>query len=142
MAKDRSSGAKTVAGLKGLRLDRWLWVARFFRTRERAKQAVLGGKVEYTGAKAKPSSEVRAGVVLKVRQGEAVREVVIKQLASRRQSAPLAALLYEETEDSIKAAKVLAETRKMQVQPRHYPGKPSKKERRVLTKFKESWRAS
>lgn len=128
-----------------LRLDIWLWAARFFRSRSLAQQAIKGGKVTYTGykgAKARPASEVRLGTVLKVQQHNQLREVIVRQLTGKRQKAPLAALLYEETEDSVQARKAAAEIRKMQPNHRHFPVKPGKKERRVLARFKDNWRAS
>lgn len=121
-----------------VRLDKWLWAARFFKTRSLAKQAIDGGKVHCNGARSKSSREVEAGMVLDIRQGWDERTVVVKALAEKRGSAPQAALLYEETPESIEKRHVQAEQRKAQraVAPMT-SGRPTKQDRRKIQRFKQ-----
>jgi ribosome-associated heat shock protein Hsp15 len=84
-----------------VRIDRWLWAARFFKTRGAATDAVVGGRVHLNGARVKPAKEVRAGDVLRVTIGDVRREVVVRGVAERRGPASVAATLYEETPESI-----------------------------------------
>lgn len=119
---------------KRLRLDKWLWAARFFRTRGQAKQAIDGGRVEYRGNKTKPASEIILGSVLVIRQGFDKREVVVKALSDKRRGATEAALLYEETEASLRIREAEAAQQKM-----WKTGiKPNKKDRRMIAKFKNT----
>jgi len=85
----------------GVRIDRWLWTARFFKTRGAATDAVAGGRVHVNGTRVKPAKDVRAGDTLEVTVGDLRREVVIVALAERRGPATVARSLYEETPDSI-----------------------------------------
>ena len=84
-----------------VRLDKWLWAARFYKTRSIAKQAIEGGKVHYNGARCKVSKEVELGALLTLRTGWDEREVEVLALSDQRRGAPEAALLYRETDDSI-----------------------------------------
>lgn len=86
-----------------VRLDIWLWAARFFRTRALAKQAIETGKIEVEGDRPKPSRVVRAGTHLKIERGVETFSLIIKGISDKRGSAPIAQQLYEETEASIKA---------------------------------------
>ena len=83
-----------------VRLDVWLWAARFFRTRSLARQAVDTGKVEVAGQRAKPSRAVRVGEALRIVRGEEVFEVTVRALSEVRGPAPVAQALYEETAES------------------------------------------
>jgi ribosome-associated heat shock protein Hsp15 len=83
------------------RIDRWLWAARFFRTRSAAREAVLGGRVHLNGARVKPAKDVRAGDTVVVTVGGSRREVVVRAVAGARGPAAVAQTLYEETPDSI-----------------------------------------
>ncbi|KZY86220.1 RNA-binding protein, partial [Oleiphilus sp. HI0071] len=83
-----------------VRIDKWLWAARFFKTRTLAKEAVEGGKVEYNGQRCKPGKTVDVGVELTIRQGWVDKVVIVKGISDRRQNATLAQVLYEETEES------------------------------------------
>jgi ribosome-associated heat shock protein Hsp15 len=83
------------------RIDRWLWAARFYRTRTAATDAVAGGRVHLNGARVKPAKDVRPGDTLEVTIGDTRREVVVVAVAERRGPASLAQSLYEETPDSI-----------------------------------------
>ena len=86
-----------------IRIDRWLWAARFFKTRGEATEAVLGGHARLDGERVKPAKEVRVGARLEIRRGEVRWTVVVTGLADRRGSASVAATLYEETPESLAA---------------------------------------
>lgn len=120
-----------------VRLDKWLWAARFYKTRALAKQAIEGGKVQVEGSRSKPSKEIEAGVEIRLRQGFDEKTVRVQALSDQRRGAPEAQQLYEETEESIAAREKLAAQRK--AQPRHWdtPGKPTKKQRRAIHRFKQ-----
>jgi len=124
-----------------VRLDKWLWAARFFKTRALAKNAIEGGKVQYDGQKSKVSKMVEVGATLTIRQGFDEKVVVVKALSDQRRGAPEAALLYEETADSIKHRMDEAERRRKfkQAHPL-FDHKPNKKERRQIHKFREDSR--
>jgi ribosome-associated heat shock protein Hsp15 len=87
--------------MEQVRIDRWLWAARFFKTRGAATEAVLGGRAHVNGVRVKPSREVRAGDRLEVTVGDARREVIVRAVAEKRGPASVAAALYEETLESI-----------------------------------------
>ena len=112
-----------------IRLDIWLWAARFFKTRSLAKQAVETGKVEAGGQRAKPSRMVRVGDGLKISRGEEHFEIQVLALSEQRGPASVAALLFEETEESRARRAVLAAEMKSLPQPR-FKGRPTKKTRR------------
>lgn len=120
-----------------VRIDKWLWAARFYKTRALAKQAIDGGKVSCNGARPKPSKEIEAGAEIKLRQGFDEKTVVVKALSDQRRGAPQAQLLYEETSESIEKRDQLAQQRK--AQPKHWssPSKPNKKQRRLIQQFKQ-----
>ncbi|NRA20911.1 MAG: RNA-binding protein [Oceanospirillaceae bacterium] len=121
-----------------VRLDKWLWAARFFKTRALAKKALEGGKVHYDGHRSKCSKIVEVGGLLKIRQGWDERIVQILGLSEKRGGAPQAALLYAETEASIEKRQRDAEQRKIlnltAITP---PGKPDKRSRRQIQKTKD-----
>src|SRR3989304_6536838 len=85
---------------EAIRIDKWLWTARFFKTRSVAAEAVTGGKVEVNGPRAKPSRTVRSGDSLNIRHGPYEWTVIVKAIAKLRGPAPQAQLLYQETEES------------------------------------------
>ncbi|AYA68479.1 RNA-binding protein [Acinetobacter sp. WCHA55] len=120
----------------GMRIDKWLWAARFFKTRSIAKNAIEGGKVHHNGERVKVSREVRIGMELTIQQGIDKKTVVIKELSDVRGSAPVAQTLYEETEVSITRRELIASQRKLHnlARPDH---RPSKKDRRDISKFKQ-----
>ena len=121
----------------GVRIDRWLWAARFFKTRSLAKAAIEGGKVQLDGQRTKPAKEVRVGQSLEVRRGDSVFVVTVKALAEQRGPAPVAQALYEETMTSIEARQARAATRRMERAGLRVPSvKPNKKQRRDLRHFK------
>jgi ribosome-associated heat shock protein Hsp15 len=124
--------------LEKLRLDKWLWAARFFKTRGLAKAAIEGGKVHLGGQRVKVSKEISVGDTLQIRQGWDEKVVLIKSLSDQRRGAPEAQLLYEETADSRAKREAEAEARKaaggMIDRPAH---RPTKKQRRQIHRFKD-----
>jgi len=121
--------------LEKVRIDKWLWAARFFKTRNLAKQAIDGGKVHLDGARVKPSKDIEVGMRLSIRQGWDVKEVDVMALSDKRRGAPEAATLYAETEASIAARTLKAEQRKAMTTVRS-EGKPTSKQRRQIHRFK------
>lgn len=119
-----------------VRLDKWLWAARFFKTRALAKAAIEGGKVHCRGERCKPSKEPKLGEELVIRAGFDERTVVIKALSAVRKGAPEAQLLYEETPDSLARRENAAAMRKAGSLGVETEGKPSKKQRRALQRFR------
>lgn len=125
-----------------VRADKWLWAARFFRTRTLAKEAIEGGKVHMNGQKIKTSKELQVGDTLTIRQGHATRleekTIVIKALSDSRGNASDAQTLYAETDESIATREFFATQRKLQnlARPSH---KPDKKQRREIEKLKNDW---
>ncbi|MFT5321463.1 MAG: ribosome-associated heat shock protein Hsp15 [Pseudohongiellaceae bacterium] len=125
-----------MAELTKVRLDKWLWAARFFKTRSMAKQAIEGGKVHCNGARSKSSREIEAGFILEIRRGLDELTVTVSALSDKRGSAPQAALLYEETSESIEKRLLQAEQRKMQRAMNPLAsGRPSKQDRRQIHRF-------
>ncbi|EER47389.1 heat shock-like protein 15 [Actinobacillus minor NM305] len=121
-----------------IRLDKWLWAARFYKTRSIAKAMIEGGKVHYNGQRAKTSKIVEIGATIKLRQGNEEKEVLVIALSDQRRGAPEAQQLYQETEKSIKTREALAFARKANALSMPHPDRrPNKKERRDLVKFKE-----
>ncbi|MCG3171506.1 MAG: Heat shock protein 15 [Pseudomonadales bacterium] len=125
-------------GDERVRLDKWLWAARFFRTRNLAKQAIEGGKVWYDGARTRVSREVHVGAELRVRQGFDERTVIVRALSTERRGAPEAAVLYEETADSVAARAAATERRRLERAGAGAPAqRPDKRERRLIHRFRE-----
>ena len=120
-----------------VRLDKWLWAARFFKTRALAKDAITGGKVHCRGERCKPSKEPRIGEELMIRVGYDTRTVVVEQLSSVRRGAPQAQMLYRETAESIAAREEAAALRKAGALGIQTEGRPSKKQRRQIHSFRE-----
>jgi len=120
-----------------VRLDKWLWAARFFKTRAKAKEAIDGGKVHIDGNRARPSKEIKLGELIQLRQGWDEKVVVVKALSEKRQGAPEAALLYTETSDSIEKRLQIAEQRKAAGNQVISEGRPTKKDRRQIHRFRE-----
>lgn len=119
------------------RLDLWLWAARYFKTRALAVEAIKGGKVELTGATAKPGKVVHVGDVIRIRLGPYEHVVTVKGLSERRGPASTAVLLYEEDPAARARRLALAEQHKLAAQSFAFgEGKPSKKERRDLRRFR------
>lgn len=125
------------SSLSKLRLDKWLWAARFFKTRNLAKQAIEGGKVHYDGQRCKVSKEVQIGAVLTIRQGWDSKDVEVIAISDKRRGAPEAALLYSETQESAKKREHEAELRKNQRANMAPVARPTKKQRRQIHQFKQ-----
>lgn len=119
-----------------VRLDKWLWAARIYKTRTIAKQAIEGGKVQVSGQRAKAGKEITVGTVLTVRQGYDERVITVLGLSEQRRGAPEARLLYEESEESIRKREALAEQRKLQADHLLAQTRPNKKERRLRQAMK------
>ena len=122
-----------------IRIDKWLWVARFFKTRALAAEAVAGGKVKLKGERVKAAKAIRSGDALSIQIGPYEYLVRVLALAARRGPAPQAALLYKESEPSQAARKKLAT--RLSTERRyatHAKGRPSKKERRQIIQFKKA----
>ncbi len=121
-----------------VRLDKWLWAARFFKTRSLAKTAIEGGKVHYNGARSKVSKIVELEAEIKLRQGWDEKTVIVKALSDQRRGAPEAQKLYEETSDSIARREMNAQARKDMNAAMAAPEKrPTKKQRRDILRFKD-----
>ncbi|MYA17759.1 MAG: RNA-binding protein [Gammaproteobacteria bacterium] len=120
-----------------VRLDKWLWAARFYKTRSLAKTAVDGGKVHLNGARTKPAKEVVTGDRLTVTRGIVEQTVIVVGLSARRGSAAVAATLYEETPASVDARERLRAERRMRAAGLTVPkSRPNKKQRRALRELK------
>ena len=125
-----------VAETQTVRIDKWLWAARFFKTRSIAKAAIEGGKVHQNGERVKVSREAKVGMELTIQQGFERKTVVIKALSNVRGGAPQAQLLYDETETSVAKRELLAAQRKLNnlARPDH---RPNKRDRRQINKFQQ-----
>lgn len=120
------------------RVDKWLWTARFFKTRSLASEAVAGGKVKVNGERAKPAKTVRAGDELRIHIGPYEHVIRVRGVAGRRGPAAEAAMLYEESDESKAARKELAARLAAErIYARGERGRPSKKERRALIRLKQ-----
>ncbi len=136
----KSSQGDRMSNSEKIRLDKWLWAARFYKTRSIAKEAIDGGKVHLNGQRCKPGKEPRVGDVIKLRAGWDERIVIVKQLNDKRQKAELAQQLYEETPESLEAREEAAANRKAlrgaMPRPDH---RPDKKQRRAILKHKADY---
>ncbi len=120
-----------------IRLDKWLWAARFFKTRSLAIEAVSGGKVHLNGARTKPAREIDIGDKLTIRRGPYEWTVVVRALSLQRGPASAATLLYDETEESKRnREEAVSEIRAQEWRFPHTKGRPSKKNRRDLARFR------
>ncbi|WP_289997047.1 ribosome-associated heat shock protein Hsp15 [Photorhabdus laumondii] len=124
---------------QAIRLDKWLWAARFYKTRAIVREMIDGGKVHYNGQRSKPSKLVELGAEIKLRQGNDERIVEVLVLSNHRRGAPEAQQLYQETEASMTNREKMAIARKMNALTMPHPDRrPDKKERRTLIKFKNT----
>ena len=124
----------------GVRLDKFLWAARFYKTRALAVEEISKGRVEVNGQSAKPSRDVKVGDVLSLRQGAVLREVKVLGLSHVRGPAPVAQALYAETPESIAAREKIAEQRRLAPEPAqgitdNRQGRPTKVDRRKLAEW-------
>ena len=124
--------------LSRLRLDKWLWAARFFKTRSLAKQAIEGGRVRLDGQRVKVSKEISVGDQLMVRQGWDEKDITVLALSDQRRGAPEAQSLYRESNESIARREAEAQARRNAGGMLHRPEqRPSKKQRRQIHRFKQ-----
>ncbi|MBV7388508.1 ribosome-associated heat shock protein Hsp15 [Pasteurellaceae bacterium TAE3-ERU1] len=120
-----------------VRLDKWLWAARFYKTRSLAREMIDGGKVHYNGQRSKPSKIVELGAHITLRQGSDEKEVIVQALSDKRGGASVAQTLYQETAQSVQKREAMALARKANALSMPNPERrPNKKERRDLLKFK------
>lgn len=121
-----------------VRLDKWLWAARFFKTRSLAAEAVTGGKVTMHGDRVKPARPLQVGDELSIRLGPYEHVVRVRELSARRGPAPVAATLYEETAESLAARTRLAEQLRLSPAPLVYEekGRPTKRDRREIDRWR------
>ena len=122
---------------KRIRIDKWLWAARFFKTREVAKQAIEGGKVQVDGQRTKPSKEIEIGAKIRVKKGLDERTILVKSLSDQRRPFSEAKLMFEETDESVEKRMILSELRKAQPTIWKSSSKPNKKQRRLIHEFKQ-----
>ena len=132
-----------------LRIDKWLWAARFYKTRSLASEEIDKGRVQVNGAVVKPAREVKAGDSVQLRSGPVARTLTVLALSDKRGSASMAALLYQETAESVTQRQHAAEQRRMAPEPALslLQGRPTKRERREGEKLRggewnERWSAS
>lgn len=119
-----------------LRVDKWLWAARFFKTRSLASDAVSGGKVKLNGAATKPARDIKVGDKLEIANGETRWTVTVQALSDKRGPAPEARLLYEETPESIAAREAERNSRKFVQDPAaDLHGRPTKRDRRQMDRY-------
>ena len=123
--------------VEAVRLDKWLWAARIYKTRALAREMIEGGKVHYNGQRSKPGKVVELGATLTLRQGNDERILLVKGMTEQRRPASEAVTLYEETAESIEKREKMALARKMNALTMPHPDRrPDKKERRDLMRFK------
>ncbi len=119
-----------------VRIDKWLWAARFYKTRGLSAEAVEGGKVQVNGERVKPAKALKRGDTLVIGNGTYVLEITVLAMSERRGPAPEAAKLYEESPESRKAREQVAATIKAENQSNPFPGgRPTKKQRRQIIRF-------
>ena len=130
-----------------MRLDKWLWCARFYKTRSLATEEIAKGRVTVNGQAAKPARDLRCGDTVALRQGPVARTVLVRALSGARGPAPVAQLLYEETPESIAARERAAEPRRLAPEPAAalQEGRPTKRDRRNIDRARDwgsRWSAS
>lgn len=120
--------------MEKLRIDKWLWAARFYKTRSLATEEVNKGRVQIGGQDVKPAREVKPGDLLTLRQGPVLRTIQVVGISQARGPAPVAQALYAETPDSVQARTAAAEQRRLAPEPAHSldHGRPTKRQRRDL----------
>jgi ribosome-associated heat shock protein Hsp15 len=135
--------------MERLRIDKWLWAARFYKTRSLACDEIDKGRVHVNGAVVKPAREVKVGDLVEVRTGTLIRSLNVTAISDKRGPAPVAALLFQETEASIQQRKLAAEQHRLAPEPALSlaQGRPTKRDRRDGeklrdTRWNERWSAS
>ena len=124
-----------------LRIDKWLWAARFYKTRTLAVDEITRGRIEVNGQEVKPAREVKVGDRVRLRRDEVVRTVVVRGLSGMRGPAPVAQQLYEETPESIASREQAAEQRRYAPEPARSieQGRPTKRNRRDIEQAQQGW---
>ncbi len=130
--------------METMRLDKWLWCARFYKTRSLATEEIGKGRVTVNGQLAKPARDLRCGDTVALRQGPVARTVLVRGLSGARGPAPVAQQLYEETADSLVQRQQLAEQRRLAPEPAdaiagRHDGRPTKRDRRSIDQVRSSW---
>ena len=120
-----------------IRIDKWLWAARFYKTRRLATDAIQGGKIRLNGTRIKPSKSIKEGNEICITLGGLERTYIVLGVSDKRGPAPVAQALYEETEESIRLLKVYKESVKAGANYIRTEGRPSKKDRRLIHQFKQ-----
>lgn len=135
------TAAKPPQPAPGLRLDKWLWAARFYKTRSLAAEEIGKGRISVNGQVAKPSRELRPGDEVLLRQGPVQRTVRVLGLSAVRGPAPVAQQLYEETPESLLARQQAAEQRRLAAEPALAiaQGRPTKRDRRDIERTQAGW---
>ena len=123
--------------MEKLRIDKWLWAARFYKTRSLAVEEITKGRVHVNDLEAKPAREVKAGDKVMLRQGPVIRTLIVRGISGQRGAAPVAQQLYEETEESVRLRLAAAEQRRLNNEPAsgHEHGRPTKRDRRDVDKL-------
>ena len=122
--------------MEKLRIDKWLWAARFYKTRSLASEEIDKGRVRINDIEAKPAREVKIGDTVMLRQGPCIRTLVVRGISNQRGAAPVAQQLYEETEESLRLKAAAAEQRRLGQEPANSleHGRPTKRDRRDMDK--------
>lgn len=131
----------SVPSAPGMRLDKWLWAARFYKTRGLAVDDIDKGRIAVNGQVAKPSRELRVSDTVLLRQGPVQRTVVVRALSAQRGPAPVAQALYDETADSLARRTQAAEARRLAAEPALSieQGRPTKRDRRDIERTQHDW---
>jgi len=137
---NKKNNMKSANSDAGIRLDKWLWAARFYKTRSLATEALKGGKVHLNQQRVKPSHHAEVGQSLRIKKESIEQTIIIKQLSAKRGPASIAQTLYEETAESIELRDKLSQERKAIYagMPQYASRRPSKKDRRKIIQFKQS----
>ena len=131
--------------MEKLRIDKWLWAARFYKTRSLAVEEIDKGRVRVNDVEAKPAREVKVGDTVMLRQGPVIRTLVVRGISNQRGAAPVAQQLYEETADSLAMKALAVEQRRLGLEPASSleHGRPTKRDRRDIDKaWGDRWSAS
>ncbi len=136
MVRETDSAPESASAEK-MRLDKWLWAARFFKTRQLAIDAISGGKVHLNGQRVKPGKEIATGVRLTITKDQCAWDITVKALSKQRRPAAEAERLYEESSDSHARRQVLVEQRREDREAGLQPDqRPNKRDRRLIHRFK------